>query len=284
MNYRHAFHAGNFADMIKHVILVRILLHLRGKEKPFRVIDTHAGIGLYDLASEEAERTGEWQDGVGRLREPFDEETEQLIAPYRAVLEAVQARHGPNAYPGSPLIARELVRRQDRAVLAELHEADHALLAQRFNAVANMKVLHIDGWTALHALIPPKERRGLVLIDPPYEEKGELDRLAIELTRAVKKWPTGIYMAWYPIKDPAQIDRAAAALGRALAPRALRLELQVDRSDDPARLNGSGLFVVNPPWPLEGEARRILPALARRLARADYGAFRCDWLREAAEA
>ena len=284
MNYRHAFHAGNFADVIKHVILVRILLHLRSKDKPFRVIDTHAGIGFYDLAGEEAERTREWQGGVGRLQAPFDEETEQLIAPYRAVLETVQARHGPNVYPGSPLITRELLRRQDRAVLAELHEADNALLAQRFNAVANMKVLHIDGWTALHALIPPKERRGLVLIDPPYEEKGELDRLVTELGRAARKWPTGIYMAWYPIKDLADIDRVAADLDGAIPQRALRFELVVDRPDDPARLNGSGLFVINPPWPLEGEARRILPALAARLARADYGAFRCDWLREAADA
>jgi 23S rRNA (adenine2030-N6)-methyltransferase len=284
MNYRHAFHAGNFADVIKHVILVRILVHLRNKDKPFRVIDTHAGIGYYDLAGEAAGRTQEWQGGVGRLQEPFDEATEGLIAPYRAVLEAVRSRHGPNVYPGSPLITRELLRKQDRAVLAELHEADNALLAERFNAVTNMKVLHIDGWTALHALIPPKERRGLVLIDPPYEEKGEVDRLVSELSRAVKKWPTGIYMAWYPIKDPALIDRAAADLERTIPQRALRLDLHVERADDPARLNGSGLFVINPPWLLEAEARQILPALAERLARTDYGAFRCDWLREQAEA
>jgi 23S rRNA (adenine2030-N6)-methyltransferase len=284
MNYRHAFHAGNFADVVKHVILVRILLHLRSKDKPFRVIDTHAGIGFYDLAGEEAARTQEWQGGVGRLKAPFDDETEALIAPYRAVLEAVQGRHGPRVYPGSPLIARELLRRQDRAVLAELHAADNALLTERFNAVANMKVLHIDGWTALHALIPPKERRGLVLIDPPYEDQGELDRLVGELGRAVRKWPTGIYMGWYPIKDPAEIDRAAADLARTVPQRALRLDLHVDRADDPARLNGCGLFVVNPPWPLEGEARRILPALAERLARTDYGAYRCDLLGEKAQA
>jgi 23S rRNA (adenine2030-N6)-methyltransferase len=284
MNYRHAFHAGNFADVVKHVILVRVLMHLRSKDKPFRVIDTHAGIGFYNLAGEEAERTQEWESGVGRLQAPFDADTERLIAAYRAVLEAVRGRHGPSVYPGSPLITRELLRRQDRAVLAELHAADNALLAERFNTVANMKVLHIDGWTALHALIPPKERRGLVLIDPPYEEKGELDRLGAELGRAVAKWPTGVYMAWYPIKDGAQIDRVAADLERVVPRPGLRLEVHVERPDDPARLNGSGLFVINPPWLLEGEARQILPALAERLARNDYGAYRCDWLRENAEA
>jgi len=160
MNYRHAFHAGNFADVMKHALLVRVLCHLRNKDKPFRAIDTHAGIGFYDLAADEAERTLEWQGGVGRLDQPFVPEVEALLAPYRQVLRDAQARHGPQVYPGSPLVIREFLRRQDRAVLVELHPADGALLAERFNAAANMKVLRLDGWTALHGLIPPKERRG----------------------------------------------------------------------------------------------------------------------------
>jgi 23S rRNA (adenine2030-N6)-methyltransferase len=284
MNYRHAFHAGNFADVMKHAILVRSLLHLRKKEKPFRVIDTHAGIGYYDLSGEEAGRTEEWRSGVGRLQAPFDDGAEHLLTPYRALLEDVRARHGAHVYPGSPLIIRELLRKQDRAVLAELHAADGVRLAERFNAVANIKVMHIDGWTALHALIPPRERRGLVLIDPPYEEKGEFNRLAVEMIRAAKKWPTGIYMSWYPIKDLEPIERTAAMLADAIPQRTLRLELYVERPTDPARLNGCGLFVVNPPWPLEVEARQLLPALAERLSYGDYGAFRCDWLREDAVA
>lgn len=278
MNYRHAYHAGNFADVMKHALLVRVLCHLRRKDKPFRAIDTHAGIGFYDLGGGEAARTLEWQGGVGRLDEPFEPEVEHLLAPYREVLRSARARHGADTYPGSPLVIRDMLRRQDRAVLVELHPADGALLTERFNAAANVKVLHLDGWTALHGLIPPKERRGLVLIDPPYEAPGELDRLAREMGRAAAKWPTGILMAWYPIKNPVESEGAAAILAGLLSRPALRLELLVDRPDDAARLNGCGLFVVNPPWTLAEEASRILPALAERLSRGGYGAFRCDTL------
>jgi 23S rRNA (adenine2030-N6)-methyltransferase len=278
MNYRHAYHAGNFADVMKHALLVRVLCHLRRKDKPFRVVDTHAGIGFYDLAGDEAGRTGEWQGGVGRLEQPFAPEVERLLAPYREVLRSAQARHGPMAYPGSPLVIRELLREQDRAILAELHPTDGALLTERFNTVPNVKVMRLDGWTALHGLIPPKERRGLVLIDPPYEEVGELGRLVREMGRAVAKWPTGIFIAWYPIKDPAEVEATAAALAAAVPRPGLRLELLVDRTDDAARLNGCGLFVINPPWTLEQEAGLILPALAERLSRGSYGAFRCESL------
>ena len=136
--------------------------------------------------------------------------------------------------------------------------------------------MRLDGWTALHGLIPPKERRGLVLIDPPYEDKGEFDRLVKEIARAVSKWPTGIFMAWYPIKDPAEIERVAMALDAALTRPALRLELMIERPDDVARLNGCGLFVINPPWLLQEEADLVLPPLSERLARGDYGAWRCE--------
>jgi 23S rRNA (adenine2030-N6)-methyltransferase len=278
MNYRHAFHAGSFADVMKHALLVRALCHLRAKDKPFRVVDTHAGIGLYDLAGEEAGRTLEWQAGVGRLDEPFAAGVETLLRPYRAVLASTRRRHGAAAYPGSPQIVRELLRPQDRAILVELHPADAALLAQRFKAVGNVKVIELDGWTALHAVIPPKERRGLVLVDPPYEDRGELSRLAPETARAVTKWPTGIYMVWYPIKDAVEADRALAALAQAVPRPVLRLELLIDRPDDPERLNGCGLAVVNPPWILEAEANLILPALAERLARSTYGAYRNEWM------
>ena len=278
MNYRHAFHAGNFADVMKHVVLTRVLTHLLRKDTPFRVVDTHAGIGFYDLAGEEAERTQEWRFGVGLLADPFAPEVEALIAPYRQVLAATRARYGAQAYPGSPQIVREMLRREDRAVFIERHPEDAALLTERFNQVANLKVMPIDGWTALHALIPPKERRGLVLIDPPYESRGELDRMVAELVRAMRKWPTGLFLAWYPIKDLAETDRAAAALSAASPRPVLRLELLIDRPDDPARLNGSGLFVVNPPWTLGGEAEILLPALADRLARSRSAGCRCDTL------
>jgi 23S rRNA (adenine2030-N6)-methyltransferase len=276
MNYRHAFHAGNFADVMKHALLVRILAYLQRKETPLRVIDTHAGIGLYDLTSDEAGRTGEWVEGIGRLEEVFSPEVEEILAPYRAVIAEVRARHGENAYPGSPAILREVLRRQDRGVFVELHPADHAVLNEAFNEVTNLKVMHLDGWTALHALIPPKEKRGLVLIDPPYEEPNELDRLCTELLAALTKWPTGVYAGWYPIKDVAPVDTVAARLHGASPRPGLRLELYVDDPRDATRLNGSGLFVINPPWSLKQEAEVLLPALAERLSRRGYGAYRCE--------
>jgi 23S rRNA (adenine2030-N6)-methyltransferase len=276
MNYRHAFHAGNFADVMKHALLVRILVYLQRKETPLRVIDTHAGIGLYDLAGDEAGRTGEWVEGIGRLQEPFGREIEELLTPYRSVIADVRARHGETIYPGSPGILRELLRRQDRGVFVELHPADYEVLSDAYNAVSNLKVMHLDGWTALHALIPPKEKRGLVLIDPPYEKTGELERLGTELLTALKKWPTGVYAGWYPIKDVDAVDEVAARLHQQSERPGLRLELYVDDPRDPTRLNGSGLFVLNPPWSLRKEAEILLPALAERLSRTGYGAYRCE--------
>jgi 23S rRNA (adenine2030-N6)-methyltransferase len=276
VNYRHAFHAGNFADVMKHVVLTRILVHLRRKDTPFRAIDTHAGIGAYDLAAEEAERTGEWRDGVGRLDEPFAPEVEELIRPYRDIVERVRMAHGA-VYPGSPHVIRALLRPRDRAIFVELHPADGEALAARFARDRLAKAMRLDGWTALHALIPPKERRGLVLIDPPYEEPGELERLAREMAKALRKWPTGIFLGWYPIKDPAAVEEPGRLLGEAAGEKALRLELMVD-APDPDRPNGCGLFVLNPPWTLREEAALILPALAERLARGGYAAYRCEAL------
>lgn len=276
MNYRHAYHAGNFADVLKHLVLARVLLHLAKKDTAFRVIDTHAGIGLYDLTGEEAGKTGEWQDGIGRLEQPFASEVEALLEPYRRVVAAVRARHGAAAYPGSPAIVREMIRPQDRGVFVELHPVDSEILSGRFHAVTNLKVMRLDGWTALHALIPPKEKRGLVLIDPPFEEPGELVRMGREILKALAKWPAGVICAWYPIKDLADVDRVAAALAAQCPRPGLRIELAIDRPDAPDRLNGCGLFVINPPWTLAREAETFLPALAARLSRGDYGAYRCE--------
>lgn len=277
MNYRHAFHAGNFADVMKHALLARILTYLQRKDAPLRVVDTHAGVGLYDLSGDEAGRTGEWIDGVGRLDQPLSPAAEELLKPYRAAIAEVRARHGETIYPGSPGIVRELLRRQDRGVFVELHPDDHALLTEAFNAVHNLKVLHLDGWTALHALIPPKEKRGLVLIDPPYEQPNELERLGTEILAALGKWSTGVYAGWYPIKAVEPVDAVAARLHAESRRPGLRLELYVDDPrENAARLNGSGLFVLNPPWSLREEAEILLPALAERLSRSGYAGFRCE--------
>ncbi len=278
MNYRHAFHAGSFADVMKHALLVRILVHLGRKPAPFRVIDTHAGIGRYDLAGPEAERTEEWRTGIGRLDDPFAPEVEDLLGPFRAVVAAVRSRHGPTAYPGSPAILRELLRRDDRAILIEKHPADGALLSERFNAVRNLKVLEGDGWAALGGLIPPPERRGLVLIDPPYEEPDELSRSVPRLVAASRRWPTGTFALWYPVKLAAEVDGFAKALAADLAAPMLRLELLVERADDPRRLNGSGLMVIHPPWTLAVEAEILMPALAERLGRGPGAGFRVEAL------
>ncbi len=276
MNYRHAFHAGNHADVLKHLVLARVLAYLCVKDKPFRALDAFAGLGFYDLGGDEALRTGEWHDGWGRLAAPFPDPVEALLAPYREAVAATRARHGATSYPGSPAVIREFLRPGDRGVFVELHPADAAVLRQRYNADSRTKVMHLDGWTAINAQIPPPERRGLVLIDPPYEVPGEVERLGAHLLRAVAKWPTGIFLAWYPIKDVAAIDRMAADLDAGLGRPALRLDLHIHRPDDPTRLSGSGLVIVNPPWPLAGEAAVFLPALAERLAQGQYGGYRCD--------
>jgi 23S rRNA (adenine2030-N6)-methyltransferase len=278
LNYRHAFHAGNFADVMKHALLVRILVHLRRKETPFRVVDTHAGIGFYDLEADEAARTGEWRGGVARIEEPFAPDVEDLLQPYRAVLAEVRARRGASVYPGSPAIIREMLRREDRAIFLEMHPDDGELLSERFNEVQNTKVMRLDGWVGLYGLIPPKERRGLVLIDPPYEEPDELARAVPRLARAVEKWPAGIFAFWYPIKDRRETDGFAAALRKSIGREALRLELLVDDPADRTRLNGSGLLVINPPWTLAADAEAMLPAMAERLARGGYGAYLCERL------
>lgn len=276
MNYRHAFHAGNHADVLKHLVLARVLAHLCLKDKPFRALDAFAGLGVYDLEADEARRTGEWHEGWGRLAEPFPEPVEALLAPYRAAVAATRERHGPSTYPGSPAVIREFLRPADRGVFVELHPQDAATLKERYNSDSRTKVLQLDGWTAVNAQIPPPERRGLVLIDPPFEVPGEIERLGAHLLKAVAKWPTGIFLAWYPIKDAAAIDRMAAELDSRLRRPALRLDLLIERPDDPTRLAGSGLVVVNPPWRLAEEAHVFLPALAGRLARSGYGGFRCD--------
>jgi 23S rRNA (adenine2030-N6)-methyltransferase len=279
MNYRHAFHAGNFADVLKHAVLARILTHLGEKAAAFRVIDTHAGAGLYDLRAEAATRTGEWRDGIGRLLDAkLPDDTRALLAPYLAAVAAANPVGGLRRYPGSPLIALGLMRPQDRLVACELEPGAAAALAAQLRRDARARAVKIDGWTALNAHVPPKERRGVVLIDPPYEDKHEFARLADALAAARRKWATGIFLLWYPIKDRSGPDRLAAALRRnattKLAPKVLRAELAWAPDRDATQLTGAGLIVVNPPWRLAEELARLLPAL--RAVVAPEGRGRAD--------
>ncbi|HZQ13690.1 MAG TPA: 23S rRNA (adenine(2030)-N(6))-methyltransferase RlmJ [Pseudolabrys sp.] len=279
MNYRHAFHAGSFADVFKHAVLARILHHLRDKPAAFRVIDTHAGSGLYDLAGPEAARGGEWHDGIETLlAAPLSGAEADLLAPYLDVIGALNERGRLTVYPGSPAIVRAWLRPQDRLLACELEPKAAAALGRNLRGDPRIKTLAIDGWTALSAYVPPKERRGLVLVDPPFEEDSDFHRLSRGLAAAHRKWATGIYMLWYPIKDRGEPDALAKRLRRLALGKTLRAELTVLAMSEASRLNGCGLVLVNPPWRLADELGILLPALAKILGREGKGAFRLDWL------
>jgi 23S rRNA (adenine2030-N6)-methyltransferase len=279
MNYRHAFHAGNFADVFKHIIIVRILIHLREKIAPFRVIDTHAGAGLYDLAGETANRTGEWRDGIGRLTgATLPTDVAALIAPYLATLRACNQPEELRHYPGSPLLVRHLLRPQDRLIACELEPHAATSLSHNLRAPAQAKVMRIDGWIALNAYVPAKERRGLVIVDPPYEQPDDFTRLARGIAAAYRKWPTGIYLMWYPIKDRDGPDRLARTLRQAGVEKCLRAELAVATAQPDGSLSACGIIVINPPWKLAAEIEVIGPALLDRLRRDAGGSCALDRL------
>jgi 23S rRNA (adenine2030-N6)-methyltransferase len=278
MNYRHAFHAGNFADVIKHAALARILVHLRGKERGFRVIDTHAGAGLYDLASPEASRTGEWREGIGRLMEArLSPDVQALLAPYLRAVAATNGGAELRRYPGSPLIALNLLRPQDRLVACELEPGAATALAANLRHDARARAVAIDGWMALKAYVPPKERRGVVVVDPPYEDRDEFTRLADAVAGAHRKWATGVFLLWYPIKDRAGPDLLAGALRRSGIGKILRAELELPPGGEPARLNGAGLIVVNPPWRLADELAQLLNGLGMVFRPEAGGRATVDW-------
>jgi 23S rRNA (adenine2030-N6)-methyltransferase len=285
VNYRHAFHAGNFADVLKHAVLARILVHLKRKETPFRFVDTHAGAGRYDLTSDVARRSPEWREGVARvlaarLPAPVDE----LLRPYLGAVGPHDADGRPISYPGSPAIAQALMRAQDRIALCEANPDEREALIAALGRDGRLSIVGTDGYVALNAYLPPKERRGVVLIDPPFEAPDEGRAIVLALERALRKWPTGTYLVWRPIRDArgdAQFLNAVAALG---APNMLRLELDVGPGPAGAHgqepLSRAGLLVVNPPHTLAYEARILLPWLAQTLGRQGSGSHLCDWLTE----
>jgi 23S rRNA (adenine2030-N6)-methyltransferase len=278
MNYRHTFHAGSFADVVKHAVLVRLLVHLRLKPAAFRVIDTHAGAGRYDLRGPEAARSLEWRDGIYRLfTVPLGGAARALVEPYLDAVRALNVAGDLATYPGSPLIVRAFLRRQDRLIACELEPTAAAALARNLEGDRRSKAVGIDGWTALNAYVPPKERRGLVLVDPPFEKRDDFARLAQALEAAHRKWAGGTYLMWYPIKEREAPDALARRLRRCGIPKILRAELNVVPPNGGERLAGCGLIVVNPPFTLAGELAILLPELRAALAGAD-GSQRVDWL------
>ena len=282
MNYRHAFHAGSFADVIKHIVLVRMLTYLQEKQAAFRVIDTHAGAGVYDLTSDEARRTGEWLTGIARIMQArFSEKTLPLIKPYLDIVRAFNTRAELTAYPGSPLIARALLRPQDRLTACEVEPKARKRLIEALRRDTQARVVDLDGWMALPAFVPPNERRGLVLIDPPFEQKDEFERLADGFAEAFAKWPTGSYLLWYPVKSRRATDalaRHVAEVAASTAPpgKCLRLEFSVAPQAIGSGLVSSGLLIVNPPWTLMGELEAILPELEKPLGQGGASRFRLE--------
>jgi 23S rRNA (adenine2030-N6)-methyltransferase len=282
MNYRHAFHAGNFADVVKHLVLVRILLYLQEKPAGFRVVDSHAGAGLYDLTSAEAQRGGEWLTGIARLLQArLSDEVEALLRPYLDIVRAFNPPGALERYPGSPLIARALLRPQDSLVACEIAPPARKQLIAALRRDEQGRVVDLDGWTALRAFVPPKERRGLVLIDPPFEAKDEFERLATGFAEAFARWPAGVYALWYPAKQRRATETlagevAATAAAHGAAGKVLRVEFSVAPQQPDGPLTSAGLLVVNPPWTLAGELRTILPALERPLGQGGVARFRLD--------
>jgi 23S rRNA (adenine2030-N6)-methyltransferase len=282
MNYRHAFHAGGFADVIKHIVLVRMLTYLQEKPAAFRVIDTHAGAGVYDLTSDEAQRGAEWLTGIARLMQArFSEAVLPLVQPYLDIVRAFNPQAALETYPGSPLIARALLRPQDRLTACEIEPKARKRLIDALRRDTQARVVDLDGWMALPAFVPPNERRGLVLIDPPFEQKDEFERMADGFAQAFAKWPTGSYLLWYPGKSRRTTDnlarQVAETAGAGAQPgKCLRLEFSVAPQGADAGLISAGLLIVNPPWKLLGELKAILPELEKPLGQGGAGRFRLE--------
>jgi 23S rRNA (adenine2030-N6)-methyltransferase len=272
MNYRHGFHAGNFADVLKHAVLARVLTLMAAKDAPFRVVDTHAGAGQYDLDSETAKKTSEAENGIRKLLRDLPQgQAGELLQPY---LRAV-GKFAP-LYPGSPLIVQTLTRNQDAMVFCELHPAEFALLEKSLGRDRRVKSMPLDGWTALKSLLPPKERRGVVLIDPPYEDPAEFRHIAEGVEEAVRRFATGVYLIWYPIKNRHDTDAATRRIVRAAAKPALKLELDIATPQTEGPLTAAGMLIVNAPWKLKDECEILLPALRQSLVGANRGAVRIE--------
>ena len=280
MNYRHGFHAGNFADVLKHVVWLELLRLMTAKDKGLFVLDTHAGRGGYDLGGEQAGRTGEWRDGIGRLADA--PAPPPIVRRYIDAVRAYDRKFGHRAgplghYPGSPRITRPLLRSGDRCVLCEAHAAEAALLKREFAGDKAIELRAADGYAALKALLPPPERRGLVLIDPPFEKTDEFPRVARALAQAIKRFATGVYALWYPIKEEAAVVALRAAVAD-MAPRAVDIELALAWPLPPEGLHACGMIVINPPWTFEVALRPALPWLARTLGRGSTARGTLRWL------
>ena len=275
MNYRHIFHAGNFADVTKHVVLTLLLKSLHKKTTPFCYLDTHASAARYDLAGAEAQKTGEYHEGIQRL---WDTETPPELAEFLAAVRMQNPAGGLRYYPGSPAIAQQFLRQRDRMVLLERQADECAKLQATFAGNRQVTVHMQDGYSGLKAYLPPKERRGLVLIDPPYESDNEFEQVVAGLRVAHDRWASGIYAVWYPIKDRPPVERLHRAVAATGIRKILLLELCPYPEDATLRLNGCGMIVINPPWMLADTLRTLLPKMLKLLQSQSAGRSRLAWL------
>lgn len=265
MNYRHAYHAGNFGDCLKHALLLWILRALQRKPAPLTVLETHAGAGAYDLTAGPAARTGEWRGGIGKLKESAKIGVDDPLGQYLAAVGSAAEM------PGSPLLVQKLLRPRDRLICCELHPEEFAALARRLRSDPRVALHQRDGWEALGALLPPKPARGIVFIDPPYEQPNEFERLSAGIRLAHRRWQNGVLAAWYPIKHRTPVNALFATLERSGIPNVVAAELTLREPTDPKRLNGAGVIVVNPPYGFEPAAGAILKALHQRLGTGERG-------------
>lgn len=292
MNYRHHFHAGNFADVMKHALLVRLVRALQKKEKGFLYLDTHAGRGGYDLTAaatgDTLARQPEWPEGVGRLEQRDD--LPETVAEYLALVRQFDASKragaageagaggGVKFYPGSPWFVRELARAQDRLALCERQPGECAALREEFLFSTKTTVQEMDGYVAVRAMLPPPERRALVLIDPPFEAQTEFAQVKAALGEGVRRFPSGVFAVWYPLTERARVDDFFAELQRLRPPPTLAAELMIAGEGAPMKLKGCGLAVINPPWQFDGEARAMLEFFGAALAQAPGGGGRVTWI------
>jgi 23S rRNA (adenine2030-N6)-methyltransferase len=268
LSYRHSFHAGNYADVIKHIVLVEILEHMIKKDKAFDYIDTHAGAGLYDLHGSHAVKLNEYRDGIAKL---LPEDWPELNH-YLSIIKSFNSDQQLNYYPGSPLIASEYLRRQDRGWFYELHPNDGSLLAKNVGKQKRIRIMNQDGFEGLLALVPPVSRRAVVLIDPSYEVKSDYNTVVDTLIEAYSKFKTGTYALWYPVVDRKQIDQLERRLIKSGMSNIEQYELGIAKDQYGTGMSASGMIVINPPWTLKDKMKSVLPKLVATLGQSD-GAF-----------
>ena len=277
LSYRHAFHAGNHADVLKHCVLMLVLEYVTQKDKPFLYVDTHAGAGLYDLQSDWAKKTRDFDTGIGRIWQLDVTNIPEGMHGYLRAIKALNPQGDLHEYPGSPWLAQTMLREQDKARLFELHSKEYHYLQLLFARSKQIKTEHRDGFQGLSAVLPPAERRAVILVDPPYEVKADYQTVVESVKAAYKKFSTGIYLLWYPVVNRKFINRIERELADSGIRNILLAELAISADAEEAGMTASGMIIINPPWQLQDALKKVLPYLQQELA-SDDGGFRLQQL------